>query len=806
VTLYGLDVAGRRTSETNANLEVTQYGYNPADEITSLIDGLQHQRTWQYNPYGWVTNKTDGLNRPAFRYQYNPNGWLTNRWTPEKGGTAYTLDNVGNVTNVFYVGQASSLSFGYNLLNDLVTMQDLTGLTRFTRDAAGRVTAESNAWTAVSRSYTNGLRTLLTIQQSGTNWTQTYSYDLGWRMTNTTTMAGGFLYQFLDARPNLTAAILLPNGASITNGYDSLARLQSTALQDHWRHTLDGYTYGMDAFGLKTNILRDLGLTTNSVNVGYDNINQILSWNAKEGDGTPRLNEQIGYAYEAANNLRTRVNGGLTQIFTADAADQLSSVTRSGTFTLSGATPAPALSVTVNGQAAARYADMTFAATNLTLTNGANTFMVIATNLYGVKKTNIISANLPVNAGFTYDNNGNLTNDGAKALFYDTENQLTNVTVINNFKKDFVYDGLNRLRIKREYTWTNSAWTKTNEIRFIWDGNVIVQLRDLNNVPTLTLTRGLDLSGSLQGAGGIGGILAMTEGNGVTSYFHQDGLGNVTALMDGREQIVGRRMFDAFGKTLRLTGSKAGINPFWNASQLHDEMLDIDFYRYRPKPSGLPIWLTQDPAGLRGGVNPYGFNLNNPLRFIDPTGKAPRLNTISYNPATGETSVGYQDGHFGDGYGKPNDWSDPFDRMYRDYNSALDAVTPPIDPNTDPYAYAAAQTARDMAFAAALAALADRLAPPEMGAARVSVKPCPPKPLGRGNTGRNTPNNLKEKLSMEEAMSDPLGNGREATSTPMGDPRWLASDGWVKMRNADNSVHWVQNSKTGEVDDFKFKD
>jgi hypothetical protein len=48
-------------------------------------------------------------------------------------------------------------------------------------------------------------------------------------------------------------------------------------------------------------------------------------------------------------------------------------------------------------------------------------------------------------------------------------------------------------------------------VTFGYDGNVIIQHRGGNNLPTLTLTRGNDLSGSLQGAGGIGGLLAMTE-------------------------------------------------------------------------------------------------------------------------------------------------------------------------------------------------------------------------------------------------------------------------------------------------------
>jgi hypothetical protein len=61
-------------------------------------------------------------------------------------------------------------------------------------------------------------------------------------------------------------------------------------------------------------------------------------------------------------------------------------------------------------------------------------------------------------------------------------------------------------------------------------------------------TRGLDLSGSLQGAGGIGGLLARTDANGST-FYHSDAAGNITALMDGQENIVARYLYNPFWKT-----------------------------------------------------------------------------------------------------------------------------------------------------------------------------------------------------------------------------------------------------------------
>jgi hypothetical protein len=43
----------------------------------------------------------------------------------------------------------------------------------------------------------------------------------------------------------------------------------------------------------------------------------------------------------------------------------------------------------------------------------------------------------------------------------------------------------------------------------------------------------------------------------------------------------------------------------------------------------------------------------------------------------------------------------------------------------------------------------------------------------------------------------------------MNDPRWLGSDGWVKMQHHVNNefvIHYMRNTRTGAIDDFKFVD
>ena len=61
-----------------------------------------------------------------------------------------------------------------------------------------------------------------------------------------------------------------------------------------------------------------------------------------------------------------------------------------------------------------------------------------------------------------------------------------------------------------EYTYApqtgpGAGWQTNSETRYLYDGWRVIQERDGSNTPLVSYTRGTDLSGSLEGAGGIGG-------------------------------------------------------------------------------------------------------------------------------------------------------------------------------------------------------------------------------------------------------------------------------------------------------------
>ncbi len=342
------------------------------------------------------------------------------------------------------------------------------------------------------------------------------------------------------------------------------------------------------------------------------------------------MNEQFGYAYDASGNLNTRTNNALIETFSVNNLNELSTVTRSGTLTVAGTTTSTATNVTVNITNATLYNDNAFAKDGFTVTNGNNAYTAIAQDSYNRKDTNSVVVNLPSAVNYIYDLNGNLTSDSTRGFDYDDENELIRVTVTNSWKSEFTYDGRMRRRIRKEFTWQNSAWVVTNEVRYIYDGNLEIQWRDANNLPTLTLTRGLDLSGNLQGAGGIGGLLARTDtGNGQTAYFHADGNGNVTALINSQQVVVAKYIYDPFGNALSKAGPLADANVYRFSSQEYHQNSGLVLYLFRAYDPNLQRFTNRDPIQEEGGMNLYGCVYNDPISRIDLFGLAEWTFTIT---------------------------------------------------------------------------------------------------------------------------------------------------------------------------------
>jgi RHS repeat-associated protein len=636
---YDYDRLGRKTSEvhwdTNDLAVMTNaFAYNAGGDLIQLTDGKAQTTTWKYDQYGRVTNKLDATSAELFRYTYDANSRLTTRWTP-KGTTAYSYDAMGNPTLINYPG-SPDITLHYDDLNRVTNMLDAVGTTRYGYTVFGALQSEDGPWDddTVTNSYTaNRLRSGLNLAQpNATAWAQSYAYDAASRLTNITSPAGAFGYSYApvgaDSTPShLIRKLTLPGGSAFTNQFDEQARHVGTWLRNSGGTLLNAHTYDYNDLDQRIKQTRMVETSsTSSVDYGYDTLGQLVDATGKEGDGTTnRLHEQFGYAYDAAGNLNYRTNNGLVQTFNVNSLNGLTAVERGSNFTLAGFTTIPATNVTVNGAMASRYADNTFAQAELALLNGSNTFTAVARDSAGRVDTNVLALNLPASNLFAYDANGNLTTNGTRHFQYDDENQLICITEPGAWMSTNIYDGKMRRRIRKEFEWRNGGWVGTTERRYVYDGNLVLQERNEFNLPTVTYTRGLDLSGSLQGAGGIGGLLAMSQHSTTPtthSYYHADGNGNVTMLIYSNQTVAAKYLYDPFGNTLAASGPLAEANLYrFSSKELHPASAFV-YYLYRYYAPDLQRWLNRDPINEQGGINLYAAAESDLINYTDPLGLA----------------------------------------------------------------------------------------------------------------------------------------------------------------------------------------
>ena len=206
----------------------------------------------------------------------------------------------------------------------------------------------------------------------------------------------------------------------------------------------------------------------------------------------------------------------------------------------------------------------------------------------------------------------------------DDENQLICVWKVGAWSNSFAYDGKMRRRIAKAYSWSGSSWTLTNEVHYVYDGNLVVQERDGSNSSLVEYTRGTDLSGTMQGAGGIGGLLARSQNSqspaplyAVHSYYHADGNGNVTMLLYANGTVAAKYLYDPYGNTLAQSGPLADANSYRFSSKEWNQNSGLYYYLYRFFDGNLQRWLNRDPIGEKGGKDLYVVADNNCIGKID---------------------------------------------------------------------------------------------------------------------------------------------------------------------------------------------
>jgi len=92
-------------------------------------------------------------------------------------------------------------------------------------------------------------------------------------------------------------------------------------------------------------------------------------------------------------------------------------------------------------------------------------------------------------------------------------------------------------------------------------------------------------------------------------YAHADGLGNVIALTDEAQAVRRVYAYDDWGNDAGTGGTLAAPNADrarWKGALWMGPELDLYYMRNRWYEPGTGRFLSEDPIGLGGGINPVG--------------------------------------------------------------------------------------------------------------------------------------------------------------------------------------------------------
>jgi RHS repeat-associated protein len=388
---------------------------------------------------------------------------------------------------------------------------------------------------------------------------------------------------------------------SVYIGYDNRYRVSSFSDPFYY-----GITYNYDTAGNRTKLKLN-GATYATYT--YDAVNRLTNLADSE-------NQSFPHSYDVVNRLTARsAPNGVTSNYAYDGLSRLTALTHmAGATTLIGNQYSynDASNITSWTNASGNHAygydlvDRLTSATNSAQPNENYTYDGVgnrtASHLsasYSYQPLDKLTST--ATGTYTYDNNGNLLSKtdslGITTFSWNEENQLTQVGLPGALTVNYKYDGLGR-RIQR----TTSAGA--NE-RYVYDGNDA--LLDLNADWSVATTY---LNGP-----GIDKHLRQTNSVTGVSYFLIDHLGSSAGLTDAAGNVVDQLAYDSFGNS---TGS--GRTRYSYTGRELDSDTGLYYYRARFYDPQTGRFISEDPIGLRGGINLYVYVKNNSISFFDPSG------------------------------------------------------------------------------------------------------------------------------------------------------------------------------------------
>lgn len=622
ITLETFNASGYLTQEVLAQGLPEQQTYvftlNSNNLLGSVLDPLGRKTAYVYDSFGDVKSVTllsGTANAATYSLQYDPTyHQLTQITDPLGHSTSYGLDTsgnirtitdaLGNVTVIHNDSQGLPTQVVDPLNNtigvayrgaDIATVTD--GLSRtssaFT-DALGRVTQFSDALgnrRTLTYDPMDRVQSVLDPAQNTTG----LSYDPNGNLTTVTDPRGARYQWGYDVR-NRVHTSTDPNGNVVTLNYDGMGNLTSKldAKQQLTQYSYDGLnrlttiTYADNS---TVQITWDAGNRpykfTDSLNGQitrtFNNLDQLTDEVAPQGEVqyVPDVigrraqmtvvgqSQPIQYGYDNANRLTSIAQGTVSVGLQYDSANRLQTLTLpNGIVQTYGFDAANELSSISYDRGATHVGDLAYTYDGAGRRNG--------------QSGSLATLVLPSNPA------GSLSAWASASYTWNARNQLVATSWGNS---TFTYDALGRRTTKTIGGVTTS---------YQYDG--------LNPVM---------VNGSLMLEGlGLDQYFARITAGTVTSFL-TDGLGSTIALTNSSGATTASYAYGPYGN---VSASGSDSTPFQFTGRENDGAANLYHYRARYYNPTFGQFISADPIGLAGGINPYAYAGGNPISFTDPLG------------------------------------------------------------------------------------------------------------------------------------------------------------------------------------------
>jgi RHS repeat-associated protein len=347
------------------------------------------------------------------------------------------------------------------------------------------------------------------------------------------------------------------------------------------------------ASGLASVINGDSALS--AIGVSANSVSTVINLTSQSLNATTYTQSTSGGATEA---ITLGTSTAATQ-YAYNNVNELTSLSAGGAVKYQAYSNKPLKSATVNGSAATLNYAENFTG-NATLSSGNNSTTASGTDGSNntITQTAQVSTKGPSSATLTYDSNGNMTSDGTNTYAWDAENRLIQITYPGSGNNSqFTYDGLGHCVDIVE----TSGGTITSTKQFVLCASAVCEARNA--------------SGSITNQ-----YFSLGETIGGSDYYYtRDRLESVREVTDSSGTTQGQYAYDPFGQKTKLQGSSS--SDFQYAGYYFHASSGLSLTQTRLYSASLARWINRDLIEEAGGINLYAYVVNNPIRYIDSTGR-----------------------------------------------------------------------------------------------------------------------------------------------------------------------------------------